>query len=154
MFREMRKKNKEMNKDEITEVLLNGEFGILSTIDENGYPYGVPLNYAYKNGFIYFHCAKTGHKTDNIMKNNRVSFCVTESSEILPEKFTTRYKSVILFGKAVEAEGEEKKDGLLALIEKYSADFMEEGKKYIERAHDTARVLKIEIEHSTGKVSK
>ncbi|HAQ39663.1 MAG TPA: MFS transporter [Clostridiales bacterium] len=154
MFREMRKKNKEMNKDEITEVLLNGEFGILSTIDENGYPYGVPLNYAYKNGFIYFHCAKTGHKTDNIMKNNKVSFCITESSEILPEKFTTMYKSVILFGKAVEAEGEEKKDGLLALIEKYSADFMDEGKKYIERAHDTARVLKIEIEHSTGKVSK
>jgi len=154
MFREMRKKNKEMNKDEITEVLLNGEFGILSTIDKNGYPYGVPLNYAYKNGFIYFHCAKTGHKTDNIMKNNKVSFCITESSEILPEKFTTMYKSVILFGKAVEAEGEEKKDGLLALIEKYSADFMDEGKKYIERAHDTARVLKIEIEHSTGKVSK
>lgn len=84
----------------------------------------------------------------------KVSFCVAEDSEILPEKFTTSYKSVILFGKAVEAEGEEKKEGLMALIRKYSSDFLEEGKKYIESAHDTARVFKIEIKHVTGKVSK
>lgn len=151
MFKEMRRKDKELKVDGINEVLLKGKFGVLSTISPNGYPYGVPLNYVYKNGLIYFHCAKSGLKTDSIMKNNKVSFCVSEDIQIIPDKFSTKYKSVILYGTAAESEGEEKKEGLMALIEKYSPDFLEEGKNYIDRAISTVSVYKIEINHITGK---
>ena len=36
----------------------------------------------YKDGKIYFHCAKNGHKLDAIKQNKKVSFCVIEKDEV------------------------------------------------------------------------
>ena len=97
----------------------------------DGYPYAVPLNYAIHGGNIYFHCAKTGHKIDNMAHHAKVSFCVVGDAEIIPEKFSTRFKSVIVFGIAAEVFDEEKEAGLLALVKRYSSEYIPEGKKYI-----------------------
>ncbi|MDU1538055.1 MAG: hypothetical protein E6902_00415 [Paeniclostridium sordellii] len=43
---------------------------------------------------------------------------------------------------------------LLKLIEKYSPEFLQEGKLYILRAKDATSVMKISIEHMTGKAIK
>lgn len=154
MFREMRRKDRQMSMDESLEMLKNNNEGFLSTLCENGYPYAVPLNYAYFNDCVYFHCARDGQKIDNINSCDKVSFCVTSDIEVMPEEFSTRYKSVILFGKASEVTGQEKDDALLELIKKYSDKFIDEGKKYIERSKNTTRVYRINIEHLTGKIQK
>lgn len=154
MFKNMRRKDKIISKEDIISLLNKGDFGILSTVDTNGYAYGVPLDYVYKNNSIYFHCAPVGEKLENIKNNNKVSFCVTNNVKILNSKFDTNYESVIVFGKAYEIFGEEKSQALIYLINKYSKDFIPEGKKYIEHSKDKIKVIKIDIEHSSGKAQK
>lgn len=154
MFKEMRRKDRQVFDEEIIEILTNGEYGIFSSISENGYPYGVPVNYVYHDNCIYFHCANEGHKLNNIKANNKVSFCVVSDTKILSEKFTTKYKSVVAFGEADVITGESKELALLKIIEKYSSEFIDIGKKYIEKSKDHTKVIKIDIKHMTGKISK
>jgi Predicted flavin-nucleotide-binding protein len=116
-----------------------------------GYGYGVPVNYVYHNGAIYFHCAVEGSKIDNIRANNKVSFCVVGETEPVPERFTTRYESVIVFGTAAETEGSEKEEAFIAFTDKYCHDYMDEGMKYMARAISTTCIVKIEIQHISGK---
>lgn len=154
MFREMRRNDRSLDKEQAYKLLENGKYGILSTSGENGYAYGVPLNYALYEGSIYFHCALVGSKLDNINSNNKVSFCVVGDSEPLPEKFSYRFESVIAFGKALEVDGMEKDNALSALIKKYSSEYMEKGIAYIKKENVSTKVIKIEIEHMTGKGRK
>ncbi|SFL75791.1 pyridoxamine 5'-phosphate oxidase family protein [Halanaerobium salsuginis] len=154
MFREMRRKDRKLTSQEVEEILANGEYGILTTISPDGYPYGVPLSYVFFNKAIYFHSATKGHKLDNIADNNKVSFTVVAKTEVLQAKFTTKYESVILFGKAVEAPADEKEVALLEIIKKYSPDYVEEGIEYIAESGSAARVIKIELQHVTGKAKK
>ena len=151
MFREMRRKDRELETSEALELLTKGEYGILSTIGEDGYPYGVPVSYVYFNNIIAFHCATKGHKLENLEHDSKVSFTVVGDTRPLPEKFSTNYESVIAFGKAEEALEDEKKEILLEIIKKYSPDFLDEGKDYIRKSADHSKVFKIGIEYITGK---
>jgi len=154
VFKEMRRKDREMVPEEIEEVLTKGEYGFFSTISDNGYPYTVPVNYVYHDQGIFFHCAGEGHKLENMHQNPRVSFCVVTDTEVLPEKFSTKYKSVVAFGSAREITGDLKEEVLFQLIHKYAHDFLEKGKKYIENAKEETTVIKIDIHHMTGKARK
>lgn len=151
MFKKMRKKSREVFDELIEDILANGEYGILSTISENGYPYVVPLSYVYYDRSLYIHCALEGHKLENINRNSKVSFCVVTDTEVIPSKFSTKYKSVIAFGIASEVKGDLKQVILMELIKKYSPDFLETGKKYVEKAKDSTTIIKIDIKHMTGK---
>lgn len=154
MFKEMRKKDRSIDIDESINILKSGQYGVLSTVGENGYAYGVPLNYTYFNGGIYFHCAREGSKLDNILHNDKVSFCVVGSTEPMPEKFSYRYESTIVFGSAAEVFDEEKESALVELIKKYSADFLEKGIEYVKKDASKTKVIKISIEHISGKARK
>ena len=153
MFKEMRRKDKSIEKEQALKLLESGQYGILSTVGENGYAYGVPLNYAYYEGSIYFHSALEGKKLDSISFNDRVSFCVVGNTMSIPDKFSYKYESVIVFGRAIEVNDKEKEDALVALIEKYSGEFMEKGMKYIKKDINKTKVIKVNIEHLTGKGS-
>jgi len=154
MFKEMRRKDRSIDNEQAVKLLENGQYGVLSTVGANGYAYGVPLNYAFHKGNIYFHCAVEGNKLDNIMYNNKVSFCVVGNTEPIPDKFSYRYESVIVFGRAEEVYDNEKEDALVALIQKYSSGFMEKGMEYIKNDRNEAKVIKISIDHLTGKARK
>ena len=151
MFKEMRRKKKQMDEARARTLLETGEYGILATQGEEGYPYALPLNYTVIGDALYFHCAPTGHKLDNIRHNERVSFCVVSQAEILAKEFSTRFKSVVVFGRAVEVKGEEKEAALLALIHRFSPEFLKEGKAYIKKAGAKTCVVKIQMESITGK---
>ena len=151
IVKEMRRKDKEIGTDEAINLLAECEYGVLSTIGSDGQPYGVPLNYAYKDNCIYFHCAQVGHKIDNIENNPKVSFCVVGGTKIMPSEFSTNYVSAVAFGVATEVQGAERYDALILLLEKFSPDFMEEGKKYIEKLDKVTKVIKIAIQHISGK---
>jgi nitroimidazol reductase NimA-like FMN-containing flavoprotein (pyridoxamine 5'-phosphate oxidase superfamily) len=74
-----------------------------------------------------------------------------DKSEIVPEKFTTKYKSVIAFGKADLVTGEEKRETLKKLINKYSPEYEEVGLKYIEKEFERVSVVKIHVDTITAK---
>ena len=151
MFLEMRRGDRALTEEQAVQLLEEGQYGILSLTGETGYAYGVPLNYAYRDGHIYFHGAREGNKLDHIAFNNKVSFCVVGKTSPLPEKFSYRYESIIVFGRASEVSGQEKRDALLALVEKYSSDFMEKGLAYIKKDEGKTMVIRIDIDHMTGK---
>jgi nitroimidazol reductase NimA-like FMN-containing flavoprotein (pyridoxamine 5'-phosphate oxidase superfamily) len=152
MFKKMRRNDRQCTEECAVAILEKCEYGVLSTVSQDGYPYGVPLSYVYKNSCICFHSATTGHKLDNIANNAKASFCVVGNTNVLPDKFTTRYESVVIFGQASKVTGEEKRDALLALITKYSPAYLEKGKEYIENSGENTVVMKIAIEQITGKV--
>lgn len=154
MFKEMRRKDRLLNNDEIIKILKNNAYGVLSTISDNGYPYGVPISYVLFNDSLYVHSALKGHKLDNISNNNKVSFTVIGNTQVLPGDFSTKYESVIIFGDAVEVFEDEKDQALLEFINKYSIDFIQEGKDYIEKARKATRVMKIDPVHVTGKAKR
>jgi nitroimidazol reductase NimA-like FMN-containing flavoprotein (pyridoxamine 5'-phosphate oxidase superfamily) len=152
MFREIRLTDRVVSDQKAIEIITKGSYGVLSTIGEDGYPYGVPLNYTYFDNYIYFHCAQEGHKLDNIDFNNKVSFCVVTKSDVLSNEFDTDYESAIAFGKAtVITDDAEKKDILLSVLTKYSADYLKAGNNYIKKYWDDTRVIKIKIEHLSAK---
>lgn len=154
MFREMRRKDRQINDNEVIEILVNSDYGILSTVSQNGYPYGVPVSFVFINNSIYFHCATEGHKLDNILNNSQVSFCVVGQNCIIPDKFSTKYQSVILFGIANEVFEDEKNIALLEILKKYSPGYIEKGKEHIKNGNKATRVIKISIEHCTGKARR
>lgn len=154
MFNEIRRQDRKIETIEAVEILKKGEYGVMSTVSENGYAYGVPLSYVYINDSIYFHSAITGNKLDNIRNNNKVSFCVVGDTNILPDMFSTMYESVIVFGKAVEVHDTEKYEALLALVDKYSNQYIAEGEEFIRKASNKIKVIKICIERITGKAKK
>ncbi len=151
MFAEMRRKDRALEQDEAEKLLTEGEYGILTVNGRNGYPHPVPMSYAFKDGVIWLHGAREGSKVDDIRVDARVSFTVVGATEVLPEKFSTNYRSVICYGEAVEVTGNEAEQALLALIEKYSPGFESEGRAYIGRAAAITMVLRLDIRHMTGK---
>lgn len=154
MFKEMRRKDRELSNIEALALLEEGNYMVLSTLSRDGYCYGVPLHYVFINDSIYFHCAIEGHKLENIAYNDKVSICVVGKAEVVPEKFTTNYESVIAFGRAKEVKGDEKEIALIALIGKYSPEHISEGREYIKRASDRTKVIGISLERITGKARK
>lgn len=154
MFKEMRRKDKQLTHEDSIEMLKKAEYGVLSTKCSNGYPYGVLLNYVYYKGNIYFHSAKQGLKLENIKNDDKVAFCAATDVKLLPETFDTNYSSVVLFGRATEVFGSEKEEALIALIEKYSKNFMQTANQYVSENAKATSVIKIEIDHLTGKAQQ
>jgi uncharacterized protein len=154
MPRPIRREDRALTDEQAIEILQRGEYGVLSTASSDGQPYGVPVSYAYADGALYFHSAVEGHKLDNLASNPRVSFCVVGPTQVLPDKFATRYESAILFGTARELLDEEKHAALTEVLKKYSADFLEKGEKYIHSDIGKTRVFKIKIESISGKARR
>lgn len=151
----MRRIKQQLTQEECEKILERGRTGVLAVLGDDGYPYTVPINYYYTDSKIYLHCAKSGHKLDAIRSNPKVSFCVVERDDILQEKFTTLFKSAVAFGKAeILADKEEMRSSVTALAEKYCSDFLDEVPAEVERGFDILCMIKINIEHLTGKQGK
>ena len=153
-MKELRRKDRAITEEEAIALLNKAEYGVLSTVTENGKPYGVPLNFCIIDHCIYFHCAIEGQKIENIKQNESVSFCAVGNTEILPDKFGTKYESVIVSGKAEEVFNINKQIALEGLLHKYSPEFFDKGIKYIEGSREKTRVFKITINKLTGKARK
>ena len=150
-MKSMRRVDRQMTEAEAKELLERGEFGILATVDSTGQPYGVPLNYVYFNDAVYFHCALIGKKLNDIAANPQVCFTVVGNTQVLPDKFATNYESVMVFGAAAIVEESDRNAMFEALIQKYSAAFIEAGHAYIEKFQAATQVVKISVAHITGK---
>ena len=157
MFREMRRNKQALSEEECREILESCTSGTLAVLGDEGYPYAVPLSYVYHDGHIYFHCARSGHKLDAVRACDKVSFCVIDRDEVVPEKFTTKYRSVIVFGRAREVtDPVELMDAMKALSAKYSPKESEDAFRIEMKVSGSASlcVLALDIEYKSGKQAK
>ncbi len=156
MSETMRRADRQLTDEETIRLFQEAEYGVLSVIDENNMPYGVPMSFALSDNAIYFHCsAAGGKKTSSIKHCRNASFTVTDHTQLLPQQFATLYMSGIAYGTIdIVQEKVEKRKGIEAILHKYSPDYIEKGMKYIDGAFDKIYVLKFEIENMTGKGRK
>ena len=151
MERKMRRFKQLLEEQATKEILNNATNGVLSLVDANGEPYGVPISYAYDGErSIYFHSAVKGHKIECIEAESRCSFCVVAQDLIVPDEFTTYFRSVIAKGTihSVIARDEMMK-GLLLLCEKYSPGIDPDAE--ISKCINHVTVLRLDIDSMTGK---
>lgn len=155
MTKPLRREDRRLDDEAAMALLKRGEYGILSTSDKKNRPYGIPVNYVVMEDNIFFHCATEGQKLENITANKGVSFCVVGKTELLPEKFSTRYESVVVSGNADVIEDKVlKKNALRALVAKYAPDHIAAGAAYINRLMGQTAVVRVSIEYLAGKARK
>ena len=151
MDRKMRRFRQLLPEQSIKEILYNASNGILSLVDCDGEPYGVPLSFVYDgDSSIYFHSAVKGRKIECITYDQRCSFCVVAQDLIVPEEFTSYFRSVIVKGTIhVVIEDEEIMKGLLLLCDKYSHGINPDSE--ISKCIDHVALLRLDIDSMTGK---
>ena len=152
MFPKMRRSKQALSQAEMESILLDGTSGVLALQGEGGYPYAVPLSYVYDDGRLFFHCAPSGHKLDAIAGNEKASFCVIDQDHVVPEEYTTYYRSVIAFGRArvLKDEGE-KRAALEKLAERYSPRQEEGRRAEIDKLFQQVCMVELAVEHLSGK---
>jgi uncharacterized protein len=119
--------------------------GRVASIDEQGYPQIIPMNFVYvkndlidtqsdnKNiGAVYMHSHPIGEKIENIKRNSRVGFEVDSYVCFLPSYYfhptdasqaDTLYISVVIKGNAaIVQDPDEKANALNALMKKYQKE--------------------------------
>ena len=149
----MRRAKQQLPPEACLEVLERGTSGVLALNDpESGYPYQVPLSYGYRSGKLTFHGAKVGHKIDLLHADCRASFTVIDQDEIVPEQYTTRYRSVTCTGtlRLVE-DASEMRDELMFMAERFYPGHDDEATAEIERFVDACAVLVLELDGVVGK---
>ena len=120
------------SKEKIIEFLNQQETGRVCSIDKDGFPQIIPMNFVYADDAIYMHSHPRGEKLENISKNPKVGFEVDQSLEFLPSYFTsptdasqadTLYISVVIKGKAsLVLDPKEKTRALNELMKKYQPE--------------------------------
>ncbi len=155
MFREMRRFKQQLPEDECIRILEKQNAGVLALSGDDGYPYAVPVSYAYQDGKIYFHGAGSGHKIDSIARNNKVSFCVIDMNQVVLPEFTTYFRSVIVFGKIrILTDESERRAALEKIAVKFGPDDEQARRKEIEKTIGIVCLLELTVEHMTGKAAK
>jgi len=138
------KKLEIQSKENIISFLNNQAVGRFATIDINGFPQIIPMNFVYvqaekidnshilKQDAIYMHSYKFGEKIDNIKRNSNTGFEVDQHLAFLPSYYfhpsdasqaDTLYKSVVIKGQShIIEDKEEKTLALNSLMEKYQPE--------------------------------
>ena len=152
----MRRKDKEVTSREwMMDVLEKGVWLELAMSGKYGWPYVVPLNYGFGEGFIIVHGAREGKKIDLLKENNKVAFNVSVDTEVVrneedPSEFSMKYRSVSGQGTAKFIEDiEEKREALKILMEHYRGpkEPMTEGML------KATAVIMISVTELTGKIN-
>ena len=151
-FREMRRKRQQLPEEACMAILEKCTSGTLSLLGDNDYPYGVPISYVFDNQCLFFHSAISGHKIDAINKHDKASFCIIEKDEVHGDEYTTYFRSVIAFGRIrVITDPDEKLQATQLLGRKYNPNQEEALQKEIEKGFARMVIIRMDIEHMTGK---
>jgi nitroimidazol reductase NimA-like FMN-containing flavoprotein (pyridoxamine 5'-phosphate oxidase superfamily) len=149
------------SRDKIIQFLNSQPVGRIASIDSNGCPQVIPMNFVYHDGAIYMHSHPFGEKLDNIRHNPKVGFEVDQHICFLPSYYfhpsdasqaDTLYISVVMKGRAeIVHDNDEKAAALNALMAKYQ----KEGRYEIldpdmPTVHEVA-VIKVIIKDMRGK---
>ena len=147
--------------EKIKQFLNEEHVGRISSIDVDGFPQIIPMNFVFRNDAIYMHSHVKGEKLDNISKNNKVGFEADRELEFLPSYFEdphnaaladTLYISIVIKGIAsFVSDREEKTLALNGLMEKYQPEGFYDPLKSDMRVLDAVSVIKIIPQKLHGK---
>lgn len=148
----IRRRDRALDTEAALEILRRAEWGVLATVDAEGWPYAVPLNHVLVDGALILHCAQEGHKLRNLEINAKVSYCVVTLAEPLPLELATRYESAIAFGRAERLTGDgARRSALQALGARFAPEHPEVVAREIEKDGARTVVLRISLERVTAK---
>jgi len=149
----VRRQDRLLDEGRATQLLRTAEWGVLSICDEDGAPYGLPINYVWDGKrSLYLHCAPEGRKLRCLDHDPRVSFSIVGKVNLLPAKFTTEYESVVLTGHASRhLDDEEKRHGLELLLDKLSPSDKALGMKYAMASFHRVEIVRLDIDTWSGK---
>ncbi len=149
------------SKEKILEFLSSESTGRIASIDENGFPQIIPMNFVFVNDVIYMHSHIRGEKLENIKRNSKVGFEVDRNLEFLPSYFfdptdaslaDTLYISVVIKGICQIIEGnEEKAFALNSLMKKYQPEGGYEPMKPEMKVLNEVAVIKVIPQTIRGK---
>jgi len=147
--------------EKIKEFLNDEHVGRISSIDVNGFPQIIPMNFVFLNDAVYMHSHVKGEKLDNISNNDKVGFEADKELEFLPSYFEdphnaaladTLYISVVIKGVAsFISDREEKTLALNGLMEKYQPEGFYDPLKSDMRVLDAVSVIKVTPTSLHGK---
>jgi nitroimidazol reductase NimA-like FMN-containing flavoprotein (pyridoxamine 5'-phosphate oxidase superfamily) len=148
----MRRKDREMPRDFAESMVDKCLYAVLSTISEDGTPYGTALSIVRDGEWIYFHGAKEGHKIDNLRHCDKVCLvCVGDVTEP-PDDFTVHYESAVVFGTAQEVtEDKEKIHSLKLLCLRHTPANMAAFKDEMNFEYAATAIWKVHIDEISGK---
>ncbi|WP_099205949.1 pyridoxamine 5'-phosphate oxidase family protein [Scatolibacter rhodanostii] len=152
MFRKMRRIKQQISEQECVEVLTNAPRGVLAVHGEDGYPYAIPMNHIYREGKIYFHGAKVGHKLDALAVDDKVSFCVMDEGFRKDGEWALNIKSVVIFGRIKKVEVGPEATEILRQIGLKHYPTAESVEEEIRKAGAHVQILELSIDHMTGKL--
>lgn len=155
-WRKMRRFNQQIPQEECISILKKEPRGVLSMHGENGYPYGIPVDFYYdeRDGKIYFHGAKEGNKIDLLKADNKVCLTVMDQGFRKEGEWALNITSVIAFGRIEVLEDQEKiLEQIRLLGRKYYPDEASVEEE-IRRAVSRVCMLVMTIDHMTGKLVK
>ena len=151
----MRRLDREMDRDFALSIVDKCEYAVLGTLNKDNTPYCIPVTIVRNENSIYFHCAKSGKKIDNLNFCPKVCITCVGDTHIVPGKFTTEYESAIINGTAHEiTDDSEKIFALRILCERHTPDNMINFDEAIERSLKVTGIWRIDIESITGKRKK
>ena len=155
IMRNMRRKDREKSRDFALAVADKCFYSVMATVNPDGSPYCVPLFLAREGEWLYFHCAREGHKIDNLRFQNRVSISCVGDTKVIPRKFGLEYESAVINGTAFEITDREEMIRALAVISRrYTPGDMDIFDKAVERDLGRTAVWKIHIDEISGKGRK
>ena len=147
--------------EKIKQFLNEEHVGRISSIDVDGFPQIIPMNFVFRNDAVYMHSHVKGEKLDNISQNNKVGFEADRELEFLPSYFEdphnaaladTLYISIVIKGTAsFVSSREEKTMALNGLMEKYQPEGFYDPLKSDMRVLDAVSVIKIIPQKLHGK---
>lgn len=153
MFREMRRKQKEISKEETMRILKCARIGVLAVNGDDGYPYAIPINFYYdeEEQKIFFHGSRIGHKVDALKKNDKVCFTVFGPETVKDEPWAPYVKSAVIFGRCHLMEYTDIADTRLRQLAKKFYPNEELINEEIALSGKAVQMYVIEIEHMSGK---
>ncbi|MFK5856722.1 MAG: pyridoxamine 5'-phosphate oxidase family protein [Bacteroidota bacterium] len=149
----IRRQDRLLNEELALVLLKQGEYGVLSIRSENDGVYAVPISYAWDgNQYIYLHGATIGRKLSCIDLYNQVSFCVVGKTQVISNKFTTEYESIILdcFAERNLPKNEQM-NALQLLLDKYSPSDKIVGIEYAKKSFHRTEIIRLNIIKWSGK---
>ncbi len=151
----MRRKDRQRDEKFALEIADKCEWAVLSVVNPEGLPYSVPLSIARNGNELYFHAAKEGLKTECLNRNPNVCVVCVGDTERRADKFTTKYESAVIRGKAAQITDDKAKIEALGFIcRRHAESNMAEFDDYARRYLDRTAVWKITIEEITGKCNE
>ncbi len=151
----LRRQDRAISEDNAMKVIRAAHFAVLSTVGEDGLPYGVPVNAALSDGVLYVHGTKAeeSRKAANLASHPAVSLCFTAFEKRVAADYSTDYASAIVEGTAaVVTDPAEKEKALLAICAQHALEAETAATlDYIRKGAAYAKVWRITIDRVTGK---